>query len=693
MNLKHSLFWLALTMSMTTSAQMPIEQQQAITLKRIIERTHFSPREVNDSFSLDVFKKLIHSLDPMQLMLTAKEMDHLSAWRNKLDDELNNNGWNFYNQLTSIYGMATRRADSLVNLVLQKPLDLTAADKIGISSDSEEQYAANPTELKQRWTRYFKFRLLNAAYDLSVAQMPKLTLKDAIAKNETVLRQKIGRSMLTFFEKFKDPKGMRELVLETYLISISNCFDPHTMYLSPELNDRFKTDLSKEETSYGFLIGEKDGKTVIMHLIPGGPAWRSGEVHRNDQLLQLSFDNKEFIDATLMEAEEVEEILDETKAKTVNIRIKKGDGSIKTISLRKEKIESEDNSVKSYVLKGSKKVGYISLPDFYTTWENGAGSSCAEDVAREIVNLKKEGIEGLIVDVRYNGGGSMQEAIEMIGIFVNDGPVFAIKTKEKASFLKDPNRGTIWDGPLAILINGQSASASESLAGSLQDLNRAVIVGSSSFGKATMQQIIPMDTTASSNITNSPFGFVKITVGKLYRLGGNTAQLKGVQPDVVLPDAFDVVESGEQHYSHALPADNIKANGYYKPLTPLPVKELAAASTERLSGSQDFARVKTENQKLAAVYKLKKQEVPLQLVAFEKWRTENDALMTNDQPAKSEPSAEFAVQNHQFEKQRIQNNEYASEINNIQLKQLQKDIYIEETYRIVTDLIQKINSK
>ena len=662
-------------------------------LKRVIEKHHYSPRAINDSFSADVFKKIIHTIDPLQLVLTAKEMDQLSAYRHKLDDELLNNGWKFYNLLADIYGPSVHRSDSLAKMISQKPLDIIAADKIGISKDVEEQFAANTAELKQRWTRYFKYRLLNAAYDLSMAQTPKIHLKDAIAKNETVLRQKIGRSLQPYFDRFKDPKEMRDHILETYLVSISNCFDPHTQYLSPEQNDMFKTALSKEEESYGFLIGENEGKTVIMHLVPGGPAWRSGEVHRNDQLLQLSFDKKDFIDATLMDAEEVDEMLEETKAQTVNLRIKKGDGSIKTVSLRKEKIESEDNSVKSYVLKGTRKVGYISLPDFYTTWEKGAGSSCAEDVAKEIVHLKKEGIEGLIVDVRYNGGGSMQEAIEMIGIFINDGPVLAMKNKEKASYLKDPNRGTIWDGPLSILINGQSASASEALAGSLQDLNRAIIVGSASYGKATMQQIVPMDTTSGGNRVNSPQGFVKVTVGKLYRLGGNTAQLKGVQPDVVLPDAFDVVEGREQHMPHALPADDIKANAYYKPLTPLPVKELAASSHARLSASEDFAMVKSENQKLAAFYKIKKQEVPLQLPAFEKWRKDNDALMEENQREESGTSAEFAVLNHQFEKQRLQNNVYAGEINNIQLIQLKKDIYITEAYHIVSDLIQKINSK
>lgn len=691
MNWKKSLLgWMIIALGGTANAQMPIEQQQAFVLKRMIERAHYSPRAVDDSFSNDVYNRLLRSLDPMHLMFTGEEVRQLSAYRYSLDEELQGNGWNFLNLLTRSYSTALRRADSIINLVLQKPLDLTAADKLWRNTHSQQLYAANATELKGSWTKYFKLQLLNAAYDLSLAQTPKLSLKEALVKHEASLRQKIRRGLLQGFEHFKDPKQMQNMLLETYLISVSQCFDPHTMYLSPEQADQFKTALSKEDASYGFSVGEKESKAVILHLVPGGPAWRSGEVHRNDQLLQFSFDGKELVDATLMDADEIGELLAETAAKTITIKIKKGDGSLKTVMLRKEKIESEEARVKGYVLNGSHKVGYISLPDFYTSWEGGTGSSCAEDVAKEIVNLKKEGIEGLIIDVRYNGGGSLQEAVEMIGIFVNDGPVFAVKDKAKATFLKDPNRGTIWDGPMAVLINGQSASASESLAGSLQDLSRAVVVGSPSYGKATMQQIFPMDTTAGNRMVNNPFGFVKITVGKLYRLDGNTAQKKGVQPDVPLPDAFDVVDGREQHQPHVLPADIIKGNSYYKPLSPLPVSELAAASTARIAGNAAFARVKKDIQKIAAFHQTVSQEVPLQVPLFEKWRLQNDALMTEGLSSQSAASAQFAVLNHQFETRRLQNNAYAGEINNIQLEGLKKDIYLEETYRIVADLIQKI---
>ncbi|HEY1022276.1 MAG TPA: hypothetical protein VGE06_08175, partial [Flavisolibacter sp.] len=272
---------MALSLGASVAAQTPVAQQQAIVLKRTIERTHYSPRAVNDSFSIDVYNRLLEHLDPAHLLLTTDEVVQLSAFRLQLDDELEGRGWAFLERLTPVYGQAVRRADSLMNLLLHKPLDLTAADKLFISTEAPEKYAANLAELKAAWTKYAKLKLLQAAYELSQAQSPKLSLKDVLAKNEPALRQKVRKTMLQGVERYKEPAALQEMLLETYLLTVSQAFDPHTVYLSPVQNDRFKTALSKEDASYGFVLGEKEGKTVVQHLVPGGPAWRSGEVHRN----------------------------------------------------------------------------------------------------------------------------------------------------------------------------------------------------------------------------------------------------------------------------------------------------------------------------------------------------------------------------------------------------------------------------
>ena len=370
-------------------------------------------------------------------------------------------------------------------------------------------------------------------------------------------------------------------------------------------------------------------------------------------------------------------------------KFRKPDGTNKIVLLRKEKINNEENIVKGFVLKGTKKIGYILLPGFYTEWENEAGSSCANDMAKEIVKLKKENIEGLILDVRFNGGGSVKEAIDMIGIFIDEGPLAAEKGGDgKQVTFRDPNRGTIYDGPMALMVNGQSASASEMLAASLQDYNRAVIIGSNTYGKATMQQMFLLDT-----ITRRPFtgggdkDAAKITIKKLYRLNGQSAQLNGVIPDVMLPDAFDAIDYREKFQKFSLPADTAKRNTFYKPLSVLPIAELAKQSATRLGTDPDFNDIKKTVAIQRKLVQLTSQTIPLKWDGFEKWMQENEAQSEGNR-TNTTSTALFSVENHSQDRQLLQNNLSDKEINSAWLQNVAADIYTQETFRVLTDLIQ-----
>lgn len=678
----------------SAGGQMSLDQQQAIVLKRMIERNHFMARPVDDSFSSKLFDKIIEELGQPEFIFTASEYERLTQCRYKLDDELKGSAWKFLDLLTSSYASGAKRADSLVTNFLQKPLDLSAEDKVTLIRHQSQSFPPTAIEMKQIWNKKLKWHLLNAAYDLSLSQTPKPSIKEVLAKNEPALRQKVKRTAFAGIPDFRDLKSLSQNLKEWYLNAVAIVFDPHTEFFSPEEKQNFQASLSTEDKSFGFITGEKEGKVIIQHLIPGGPAWKSGELHVNDQLLQFTLDGKEPVDLAMISSEEAEETIEGTPASNISLKIKKTDGSLKTVALRKEIIETEDNVVKGYVLRGSKKFGYISLPDFYTSWDEESGSSCAEDVAKEIVNLKKEGIEGLILDVRFNGGGSMQEALQLIGIFINEGPLLGVKDKNgKVGFLKDPNRGTIYDGPMVVLINGHSASASEALAACLQDYNRAIIVGSPSYGKGTIQQFFPMDTTAGSRTANAPLGFVKITTGKFYRLGGGTAQWNGVVPDVYLPDAFEVLENREKFELNSLPADSIKGNNYYKALAALPAKELAQISKQRLSANPGFAEVKKSIEQYKKILNNKQHTIPLKPEGFDRWRKEYDLINSEEEEKTEATSTLFNVANHAYELQRLANNAYAGEVNSVIIKNLQQDIYIEEAFQILSDLIQKTTPK
>lgn len=655
----------------------------------MVERKHYSPRPVDDSFSAAVFKIIIENIDEDGLLFTRPEYQQLLAFKTHIDDELHGKGWGFLDNFTKLYKRALLRADSIVSKLLQQPFDYAVDEKLLLSNE-QVNYPVDATALANRWRQYLKYRILDDVYEIvSNDSAKKTNLKDGLAKLEIKTREKIRKAELKSLKRpLENPGGYEALINEVFLKVVAACFDPHTNFFSAQGKEDFQEGLSTEGFFFGIVFEENaNGHVAIKQLTPGGPAWKSGEINKGDELVSLLWEGKQVQDMTDASLEEVFRVLDQSNHDKMMFRFRKTDGTMTNVLLRKEKSENEENIVRGFVLKGEKKIGYILLPGFYTEWENETGSSCANDVAKEILKLKKENIEGLILDVRYNGGGSLGEALEMIGIFIEEGPLLAEMGKEgKVISLKDPNRGTIYDGPLALLINRQSASASEILAASLQDYNRAVIVGNNTYGKATMQQLFPLDTVTNRKITGNEKGeAVKITVGKLFRLDGRTSQLHGVKPDVVLPDAFDGLEIGERFEDHALPADTVKRNAYYKPLPFLPVKELAQRSATRIGSDQDFQLIKKVAEEQQKELLAPARSIPLKAETFEKWAADQELDL---ETAKGEASknTSYKVENHGFDNKVLQD-EYLKEKNAAWMTMLARDIYIREAFLVLTDLV------
>lgn len=683
---------LAAFLPLISFSQQPAVQQKAIVLKTMVQRKHFAPRTVDDSLSAAVFSLLLESADPRRLLFTAAEYKQLLPFKQSLDEELQGNGWGFLDKFSVLWQGALKRADTLINKVTQQPFNFSVTETISRTKRTGEfNFAEDPAALLNRWNRYMKYQVLADVYDMvSADETKKTTLKEALAKNEALIRENGRKMELKLIKRMLNhPRGFSSIVMELYLNALAGSFDPHTNYFSPEEKEAFQSELSTEGYFFGIVFDEdEEGKIVVKQLSPGGPAWKSGEINKGDELLSLIWEGKEAQDMSGASLEEVYEVLDQSNRDKLLFRFKKADGTMSNVLLRKEKSENEENIVKGFVLKGEKKMGYIILPGFYTEWENETGSSCANDVAKEIVKLKKENIEGLILDVRYNGGGSLGEAMEMTGIFIEEGPLAAEKFRDgKLVTIKDPNRGTIYDGPMVLMINGQSASASEMLAASLQDYNRAVIVGSNTYGKATMQQLFPMDTVTSRPITgNEKRDMVKITVGKLYRVNGGTSQLNGVAPDLVLPDAFEGMELGERYAKYPLQPDSVKRNNYYKPLPALPVKELLTKSSARVAADPDFTMIRKiadERKRLKATAVI---TIPLKAELFEKWAAEQEQNLELMKGETTTADAHYTVENHASDKQFLKD-EYSVEKNKEWLQRLASDIYLREAFRILADLV------
>lgn len=670
-------------------AQSPVSvQQEALQLKKKLLEHHVSPRPVDDAFSSEVFESFLSLLDENKLLFTQRDIDDLSVYKNSIDDELNTSLWNFFPIATKRLKEKLQHAQTLIAQQVAGPFEFSTDEYY----KSNSEWAADEKEIHSRWRLHLKFETLNELVRMRKS-LPNVSDKDFIVRKEPDARNIVKKSALRTINRIMDhPTGYEEYIASLYLRAISLAFDPHSTHLSfSEMND-YVASLGTEGYYFGITISENEhGKIIIGELTPGGAAWRTGNVHSGDVIEKIKWGANEWIDVDGLTREEMNEMLMESNHAAMELVLIAGNGLRKSVLLMKEKMESEENVVKSLILVGEKRVGYISLPGFYSAWGGSESSRCANDVAKEILKLKKENIDGLILDVRYNRGGSLYEAVAMAGIFIDAGPMGLIKDQTGAvTSVKDMNRGTVYDGPLILMVNGLSASASEFLAAALQDYNRAVIVGSKTYGKATGQRIIPMQ-PGKTEIDHTldlkaGWGFSTITSMKIYRVTGKTAQKYGVTPDIALPDLYDFTAVGEAHATGALSSDSVTKKAYYTPLKRLPLQELRNKSVTRVNASESFRLTKECNNQIMAL-KEKLDTVNLSWTPYNRLVEKEAAVFANMEESKGRPVNAFKISAHAFNQQRLQLDDYARQQNTNWIGNLSKDISLEEAYYIICDYI------
>ncbi|HEY8400130.1 MAG TPA: carboxy terminal-processing peptidase [Cytophagaceae bacterium] len=671
-------------------------RDEANTIAKVLSKTHYQPRELNDQLSEELYKNFLNYLDPKNLYFTDKEVKQLSIYKHQLDDELKGAFWAFLPQATILFKQRLIATDKVIDELLAKPLNYSSTDVLTLSKTDSFKFASDEASHKSKWNKWLRYKIL-----LKLVSAGDSSISDAeLLKKEPEIREKIRSIEKRKIKKLLEhPNGFENYVASIYFNALLHCYDPHSNYFSKADMENFKSQLSPEAYSFGMEVEEtEEGDIKIVRLYPGGPAWKSNELHKGDLLLQLKWEGKEAIELTGAELAEVQRILSESIIGKMEFTVKKTDGTVKTVTLIKEKIQADENIVRSFILKGSKKIGYISLPGFYTEWENASGLGCSNDVAKEIVKLKQEGIEGLILDIRYNGGGSLQEGLNLAGIFINEGPLFMLQSKDKKPYaMKDPNRGTIYDGPLVVMVNGQSASASEVLASTLQDYNRALIVGSPTYGKATGQIILPVDTTVNINspnfsASNSRYGYLTVTIHKLYRITGKSAQIKGVTPDVYLPDIYETIDYRESIYPTALPYDSVVKKIYYTPLAKLPVDPISVNSKTRINNQEEFTAIqqvinlKLKEKATTNTYPLNLKDLRVKMQKEDKWQNLLSKILYIDSN-----NSLYQVENTLLEKELLKMDTYTKEVNDALKQNIQNDIYIGETFQIINELINLTN--
>jgi carboxyl-terminal processing protease len=671
-------------------------RKKCITLTRFLTQQHYQPLVWSDTAAAMLFDNWINQLDENHVYFTRQDINQLAAYRNRLAGEMKGKGWGFFEESIQLYRKRVQQADSITKALLGKPAEFGKPDKLQWPFTV---FSDNNAEWVNRWQKIIKWKILDKISDEKGDSLPALPQKIPanFAALEKTAREKLLKQHIVRSRERLPPSPYFEKKLENeYLNTIAACYDPHTSYMSLSLKKEFETSLSGFEFSTGLDVKKNEkGDWEISHLVPGGAAWRNGDLHAGDVLLKIktgSSPEKEMAD---MSEEMVLDFLQGNSDDNLELTIRQKSGVQKTVMLLKEKIEADEGVVKGYLVsRADKKIGYILLPDFYTQSDEETESldGCANDVAKEVIKLKKEGMEGLILDLRNNGGGSMWEAVQLAGIFLNEGPMGSVKQKDgKVHFLKDPNRGTIYDGPLVVLINGGSASASELVSAVLQDYKRAIIAGGNSYGKGTAQVIMPLDTTAdgSKNNYNAAEDFVKVTHGKFYRVDGNTTQWKGVVPDIALPDIFLSDKFKEKGNPSALKPDNAK-KAMYTPLAPLPLGPLITASNSRVAADSSFDIIRQFAnwfKKISAGF-----EITLQWPAFAAMINDEKKMYAAWTETDDGKKAILNVSNTNFDRERIKiQGEANREANKMRIDGIAADIFVNECVNIIQDWLKLKN--
>ena len=684
--MKQRILLLLLLISITTKAQkFDSLRQESRALTQLIFKKHYTNPKVDDAFSQQLFEQFIRKIDQKGLVFTQLEIKDLERFQNQLDNELTGDSWEFMSVFAPTYKRAIARAERIVGEIIKEPLTFTGDEYIQFSKIKKPSFVADEQALKNRWKKWLKFNVLEDAYLKAENNVNPSSL-------EPKIRQMIGQKYLRNFKKLSNPnnKDFNKTLSETFLETLALTFDPHTVYLPNDELDNFMNQVSSEDQSFGLIISEDDkGNYVVAHLIPGGSAWRTNELNTKDIIVKVKTDNGEIHESSTTDFEQIEEIIEAGKSQKIELTVQKSNGTTKTISLEKSTIEDEEDVVKGYVLEGKKRIGYISLPDFYSGWDSYSGTSkgCANDVAKQIVKLKREGIEGLILDVRNNGGGSMHEGLDLSGIFIDQGLLGMAKYQDKKVVsMKDQNRGTIYDGPMILMVNGASASASELLAGILQDYNRALIVGNRTFGKGTIQRMLSVDTLVMVGRKKYSFdmGSVLLTMGRFFRPNGFSSQIKGITPDVLIPDFLNSVIDREEDYSNAFPTDSIAKKLLVNQLPQISTNELQQKSSLRINKSKYFTDIKSFEKQWENL----PDKVTLNWADFKNFYTIEKSILSqfskNNDTIKS---SIFTVKNTKSDQEFMKTDTFTKEINLLVLKNLNADFELEESYQIMLDLI------
>jgi carboxyl-terminal processing protease len=537
------------------------------TIGQLLESEHYSPRNIDDAFSKEVFNAYFKALDPEKNTFLQSDLDSLSNYSTTIDDEIHGATIAFQPAVSRIYAQRIVETKAIFNQVMDQPFDFNKDDSVLLNTD-KMTYPKDEAERAKRWEMLLKYRTIERYASLIEEREKNKGKEKFVVKNDSTLeaesRAYVKKSYKKRIESF-EKTFTKEKRFDVFLNAITGLMDPHTDYLAPVEKRSFTEQMSGVIYGIGAQLTQDDFGIRIASIQPGGPAWKSGQIVVNDVIVKIAQGADEPVDVSGYETTDAVKLIRGNLGTEVRLTFRKPDGTFKVVSLIREKIVLDEGYARSAVIQnGEDKYGYILLPDFYADFEREDGHRCSEDVAAEIKKLKAENIKGIIIDVRFNGGGSLYEVVQMAGLFIDKGPVVQIRNKEgRSQTLYDETPGILYDGPLVVMANEFSASASEIFAGAIQDYKRGIVIGSSStYGKGTVQRNVSFGKPLDSLGIQTEYGAVKLTFQKFYRITGSSTQKKGVVPDVILPDEWEYLKYREKDNESALSWDEMEKARY-----------------------------------------------------------------------------------------------------------------------------------
>ncbi|HCV50293.1 MAG TPA: tail-specific protease [Saprospirales bacterium] len=677
---------------------------------KFMDQVHYNPKMINDELSVVIFDKYIEALDSRKRFLTQEEVDELAQFRDKIDDQIKIKTFEMFEMSNELIEKGIQRGQRIYASIDVSALDLTSNDKVNLDYENRER-PKNEKALKKYWEQLITYDIISKVETKIDKQVQKLQAMmlvppavDTAAVNsekepyvEKKRNELIAEAIEDHTKNYKKwfkrlNKQRRSDRFEQYLNAVTHQSDPHTTYFNPKKRDDFNINMGGKLEGIGARLQAEDDFIKIVSIVPGGPIWETKKAEADDLIIAIQQEGEdEVLNLYGMRLDDVVSKIRGKKGTVITLTIRKKDGSEILLAIERDEVITEETLAKSLIIDkvGSiDNIGYIKLPKFYSSFEKKGGNSCAKDVASEIEKLKTVNVNGIILDLRNNTGGSLNDVVEMSGLFIKEGPIVQVKPRTRDAYVhRDKNPDVLYDGPLMILVNKYSASASEIIAAAMQDYKRAVIVGSTStYGKGTVQRFYDLDRAFKGAEDYKPLGSLKMTTQKFFRVNGGSTQLIGVTPDIVLPDNYQYMDVGEKEYDHAMKWTEIDPVEYSQDVALLDhIDEVAATSKKRVDKNDKFTKVLANAERIKKYRDNSTYSLNIDQFIKEMDQREEDSEQYKD--LYDTDIASLKISNLKVDMDNINFDESKQARNQDWLDGMKKDFYLEEALSIMKDMI------